>query len=135
MSYHTMSYHMTPYTISLHIISDMSYQIISYRIVSYHIISHHIVSYHITSHQHHHHITLRRFSRPTGTAAAQAAAIAASEIHGTGRKKGKEKVHESRWKVAADAAANASKHGEWKPYFLCTTTVKNIPLFDAHVIF
>lgn len=46
-----------------------------------------------------------------GTAAAQAAAIAASEIHGTGRKKGKEKVHESRWKVAADAAANATKHG------------------------
>ena len=48
----------------------------------------------------------------TGTAAAQAAAIAASEIHGTGRKKGKEKVHENRWKVAADAAANASKHGQ-----------------------
>lgn len=47
-----------------------------------------------------------------GTAAAQAARIAASEIHGTGRKKGKEKVHENRWKVAADAAANASKHGE-----------------------
>ncbi|CAN0114859.1 unnamed protein product, partial [Ectocarpus sp. 4 AP-2014] len=46
-----------------------------------------------------------------GTAAAQAARIAASEIHGTGRKKGKEKVHENRWKVAADAAANASKHG------------------------
>ncbi|CAM9996430.1 unnamed protein product, partial [Ectocarpus sp. 13 AM-2016] len=32
------------------------------------------------------------------------ARIAASEIHGTGRKKGKEKVHENRWKVAADAA-------------------------------
>lgn len=48
----------------------------------------------------------------TGTAAAQAARIAASEVHGTGRKKGKEKVHENRWKVAADAAANASKHGE-----------------------
>ncbi|CAM9579055.1 unnamed protein product [Scytosiphon promiscuus] len=46
-----------------------------------------------------------------GTAAAQAARIAASEIHGTGKKKGKEKVHENRWKVAADAAANASKHG------------------------
>lgn len=46
-----------------------------------------------------------------GTAAAQAARIAASEVHGTGRKKGKEKVHENRWKVAADAAANASKHG------------------------
>lgn len=50
---------------------------------------------------------------PEGTAAAQAAAIAASEVHGTGRKKGKEKVHENRWKVAADAAANASKHGQW----------------------
>lgn len=48
----------------------------------------------------------------SGTAAAQAAAIAAAEVHGTGRKKGAERVHESRWKVAADAAANASRYGE-----------------------
>ncbi|CAN0119983.1 unnamed protein product, partial [Ascophyllum nodosum] len=49
--------------------------------------------------------------RQQGSAAAEAAAIAASEVHGSGRKKGREKVHENRWKVAADAAANASRHG------------------------
>ncbi|CAN0188837.1 unnamed protein product, partial [Discosporangium mesarthrocarpum] len=46
-----------------------------------------------------------------GSAAAQAAALAAAEVHGTGRKKGKERVHEERWKKAADAAATATKQG------------------------
>ncbi|KAG5186846.1 GNAT acetyltransferase 2-domain-containing protein [Tribonema minus] len=47
-----------------------------------------------------------------GGAAAAAAAAAAAEVHGSGRgAKGRDKVHEQRWRASADAAANAAKHG------------------------
>ncbi|CAM9182779.1 unnamed protein product [Chrysoparadoxa australica] len=54
---------------------------------------------------------LDQLRRQQGNATAAAAAAAAGQVHGSGKMKGKEKVHEERWKMAAEAAANAAAHG------------------------